>query len=275
MRCRLVILALFFAIAAGAQDRYSCIPFSDRKVFDAGESLTFGVSYKWGAVNSEVAYASISLSESEQGRESVLYSDVVARTAPFFDVFFKIREHFEGWFQRETLVPLKAIRDTHEGTYAAYNIYNYDWEERLIHAFVDMSSTGPMNIDIPLVDCLCDVPSLMYVLRQIDVSKMEMGKRYGLNFAIDDTIFHIYLTRMGQETVKGGKGIGKVRCNRLHCSVVEGAVFEGDQEVKIWLSDDADQVPVAFWAPLRVGAMRGTLKSHKGLLHGFTAREKS
>ena len=274
MRCRLVILALLIAISAGAQDRYSCIPFSSRQVFDAGETLTFGVSYKWGAVNTEVAYASISLSETKQGSESVLYSDVVARTAPFFDVFFKIREHFEGWFQRGTLTPQKAIRDTHEGTYAAYNLYNYDWEERIIHAFVDMTSTGPKNVEIPLVDCVCDVPSLVYVLRQADVSRMEVGKRYGLNFAIDDTIFHIYLTRMGQETIKA-KGIGKVRCNRLHCSVVEGAVFDGGQEVKIWLSDDADQVPVAFWAPLRVGAMRGTLKSHQGLLHGFTAREKS
>lgn len=273
MRCRLVILALFIAIAAGAQDRYSCIPFTERSVLDAGQTITFGISYKWGAVTTEVAHATISLTETQLGRESVFYSDVTARTAPFFDVFFKIREHFEGWFRKDTYAPLKCIRDTHEGAYAAYNVFNYDWDERQIHAFVEMSSSGRRNLDIPLVDCVSDVPSLVHYLRLVDVSRMELNKRYGLNFAIDDTVFHIYLTRVGQETIKA-KGIGKVRCNRLQCSVVEGAVFEGDQEVKIWLSDDADQVPVAFWAPLRVGAMRGTLKGYEGLLYGFTAREK-
>ena len=272
MRFLLVIWALLFAFSAGAQDRYACIPFSDKPIFEAGETLSYGVSYKWGAVNTEVAQAHLKLEETRMGKETVYHSDVSARTAPFFDVFFKIREHFEGWFQKGTLIPQKCIRDTHEGTYAAYNMYNYDWEERQIHAYVDMTSTGAMNLDIPLVDCICDVPSLVYFVRKADLSKMEEGKRYGLNFAIDDTVFHIYLTRKGQETLKV-KGIGKVRCNKLYCSVVEGAVFNGMEEVKIWLSDDANQVPVSFWAPLRVGAMRGTLKKYNNLRYGFTSVE--
>ena len=275
MRLRLVIWALLFmALSAGAQERYSCIPFSDKPIFVAGETLSYGVSYKWGAVNTEVAQANLKLEETRLGKETVFHSDVSARTAPFFDVFFKIREHFEGWFQKETLIPQKCIRDTHEGTYAAYNLYNYDWDARQIHAYVDMTSRGEMNLDIPLVDCICDVPSLVYFVRKADLSQMEEGKRYGLNFAIDDTVFHIYLTRKGQEIIKV-KGLGNVRCNKLYCSVVEGAVFNGKEEVKIWLSDDANQVPIAFWAPLRVGAMRGTLKGYENLLYGFTAREKS
>ena len=231
MRFLLVIWALLFAFSAGAQDRYACIPFSDKPIFEAGETLSYGVSYKWGAVNTEVAQAHLKLEETRMGKETVYHSDVSARTAPFFDVFFKIREHFEGWFQKGTLIPQKC-----------------------------MTSTGAMNLDIPLVDCICDVPSLVYFVRKADLSKMEEGKRYGLNFAIDDTVFHIYLTRKGQETLKV-KGIGKVRCNKLYCSVVEGAVFNGMEEVKIWLSDDANQVPVSFWAPLRVGAMREPLRN--------------
>lgn len=274
MRWKLVILALFFALVArGQEERYSCIPFAQDPAFTPGEVLNFGVSYKWGAVNTEVAQAKLVLEETTLGRERVLHSDVTARTAPFFDVFFKIREHFEGWFQIGTLRPEKCIRDTHEGTYAAYNLYSYDWDAREIHAFVEMSDKGKMNLDIPLVDCICDVPSLVYFVRQADLSQMEQGKRYGLNFAIDDTVFHIYLTKMGTETVKV-KGLGKVRCQRLNCSVVQGAVFEGDQEVKIWLSDDANRLPVSFWAPLRVGAMRGSLKSYENLRYEFSAREQ-
>jgi hypothetical protein len=51
-------------------------------------------------------------------------------------------------------------------------------------------------------------------------------------------------------------------------------MFEGNEDVKIWLSDDANQLPISFWAPLRVGAMRGALKGYENLLYPFTALEK-
>jgi len=270
MRRLLVICAVFFTLTSWAQERYTCIPFSDRKVFDADEVLSFGISYKWGAVNTEVATARIAVENTKLGKETLFHSDVTARTAPFFDVFFKIREHFEGWFQPKTLRPEKCIRDTHEGTYAAYNRFQYDWDERIIHAYVERTSHGERNLEIPLVDCVCDVPSLVFCLRQMDVSKMDIGKPYGLHFAIDDTIFQISLINMGKETVKV-KGMGQVRCNYLRCTVVKGAMFQGDEDVKIWLSDDGNQVPVAFWAPLRVGAMKGTLKAHENLLYPMTS----
>ncbi len=265
------IWAMLFSLPLLAQEKASCIPFSQDAVFIPGEDITYGVSYKWGAVNTEVAQARLQLEDGGMyDGKPVYHSTVTARTASFFDVFFKIREHFEGWFHQHTLVPQKCIRDTHEGTYASYNLFHYDWDERQIHARVESTSQGSKNIDIPLVDCVCDIPSLVYFLRRMDVSRMKEGEKYGLNFAIDDTIFHIHLTYGGLETVKV-KGIGKVRCRFLRCSVVTGAVFAGDEDVKVWLSDDANQVPVAFWAPLRVGAMRGSLKSYNHLKYDLTA----
>ncbi len=274
MRRWFFISAVFFSLTALAQERAACIPFSGDEVFGPEEELTYGVSYKWGAVNTEVATAQLKVEDGGQYNGVPIYHSVVsARTAPFFDVFFKIREHFEGWFEKKTLAPQKCLRDTHEGTYAAYNLFYYDWQARQIHARVESTSEGNKTLDIPLVDCVCDIPSLVYFLRRMDVSKMEEGNKYGLNFAIDDTIFHIHLKNCGLETVKV-KGMGKVRCHYLRCSVVTGAVFEGNEDVKIWLSDDANQVPVAFWAPLRVGAMRGFLKNYENLSYAFTAQEE-
>lgn len=253
------ISAVALCLSSIAQTGAGCVPFLDRTVFSDGEKLTFGVSYKWGAVNTEVASAEIEVQKQIYNGEPVWYSDVKARTAPFFDVFFKIREHFMGWFSLGSLRPQKCIRDTHEGEYAAYNLFYYDWADRVIHATVKNTSEGDKELDIPLKDCVCDIPSLVYFLRQMDMARMPAGVPYDLHFAIDDTIFHINITLDGTEDVMV-KGFGSVRCKRLLCSVVSGAVFAGDQDVKIWVSDDENQVPVSFWAPLRVGAMRGSLK---------------
>ena len=48
-------------------------------------------------------------------------------------------------------------------------------------------------------------------------------------------------------------------------------MFEGNEDAILWFSDDDNRLPVAFMAPLKVGAMNGRLASYEGLAHDFTA----
>ena len=57
--------------------------------------------------------------------------------------------------------------------------------------------------------------------------------------------------------------MGKRNALLFTCSVVQGAMFEGDQELKFWFSDDGYYVPLGVMAPLRVGACWCWLKQYK------------
>lgn len=266
------VLILALALAALQPLAGQCLPKGKDAAFKPGEKITFALTYKWGAVQTEVASAILAV-DSVAYKGSPAYKSVLqVKSAPFFDVFFKMRENFQGWMEPQSLRPLKFIRDTHEGNYDATNLYIYDWDSRVIHADVNFDGRGPQTMDIPLKDCVFDIGSILYYARGMDVKRLYVGGKYPLSFAIDDSVFDIMLTYKGKENLKVRKYGGKtIRCMKFSCSVVSGAMFTGDEEFLLWISDDGNRLPVTFMAPLRVGAVWGWLKGTEGLKYDFSS----
>lgn len=253
MRFRLLILALLVSVTATGQ---SARPFRD------GERFTMSLMFKWGAVNTEVAQADIRLDSLLYRDESAYHVNCFVKTAPFFEVFFKMREDFHSWFRTSDLRPLKFTRDTYEGGYTATNLYLYDWPAGVIHANVNFEGKGPQVLDIPLHEGVFDLPSLIYYFRTLDMDSFSRGDRFPFTFAIDDDVYDIVLTYYGKERLNVRKK-GKMDAVHFSCSVVTGAMFEGNQEVQMWFSDDARRIPLAIMVPLRWGSIRGWIKDYQ------------
>lgn len=264
-RFLLIWSCLLFCVLMHAFPTRKDLPFQD------GEQARYSIKFKWGAVNTELAWADMALAETKEAGEPCYRLKLSARTVPFYDAFYYIRENFESWFSIEEQRPIKCTRDTWEGKYTAWNRYTYDWDNQVIHADVNFNGRGDEHYEIPLKQEVYDLPTLVYHFRTIDASQLRGGERFPLQFAIDDSVFDIHLTFVGRETCSVPR-IGKVRTLHFYCSVVSGALFEGDKPVEIWLADDGTCLPVAFMAPLRVGAIQGWLKQHKGLKYNFDAR---
>ena len=260
-------LILWAATSLSAQN---CLPLGKSRAFNSGEKLTFSLMFKWGAVNTEVGQAELSIDSTSFNGKPAYHSALFVKSMPFFDVFFKMREHFQGWMSIDDVRPLKFIRDTHEGNYDATNLYYYDWDKKIIHADVNFNRKGPQKLEIPLKECVFDIGSILYYARCMDTSKLKEGGKYPISFAIDDSVFDVMLTYRGKEVVKARK-LGKVRCMRFTCSVVSGQMFSGDEEFVLWISDDGNRLPVGFMAPLRVGAVRGWLKEYENLKYPFSS----
>ncbi len=264
MRRWLLIFSLMLCTLVAAAQGKCGVPVRENLAFQAGERLELGLQYKWGAVRTEVAQAVVTVDTVRYKGTPAFRSAFVVQSAPFFDVFFKMRENFRSWFTRDDIRPLKFIRETQEGNYTASNLYLYDWEERQIHATVAFGSKPETTLDIPLHDCVWDLPTVIYYLRNLDCSRMKPGAQYPLSFVIDDEVFNIHITYNGPSTLKAKK-LGRFRVQGFSCSVVSGAMFEGDQQLQVWFSDDENFVPVAVMAPLRWGAVWGWLKGYEGL----------
>lgn len=261
MRWKLLIASLFFSLTVLGQGR-GCIPTLDKTPFKAGEEIELALFYKWGLVNTEVAQAVVKLEGVPFKGEPAYHVGFQVKSAPFFDVFFKMREDFHSWFTVKDLKPLKFTRNTLEGKYTATNEYHYDWEKKLIHADVNFNGRGMEHYEIPLHDCTYDLPALIFYLRTMDLSQMRKGGRYKLSFAIDEAVFDVVLTFHGKDVVSLSKS--EKRDGLLFtCSVVSGAMFAGNQELKFWFSDDGNFVPLAVMAPLRWGAVWAKLKDYR------------
>ena len=253
-----------------------CIPVrtvaEEDLAYQAGEKLTFTMHYEWGTIDSDVGTGTVHLDTVRFNGHKAFHCSVYGRTTRFFDLIFKVREDFDAWFTCDGLRPLKFTRDTHEGRYVARNTYIYNWEsaEPYIAADVYSSSSGQRNLELPLTPCTYDLPSLFFLARNMDIDTIVPGKKYPMTFAIDDDVYNVYFILFGRETVKV-KGLGTVRTIKFAARLVAGEVFNGEEDMMIWISDDDNRIPVKFEAPILVGTASGRLKSYEGLKYPFSS----
>lgn len=254
----------------------SCVPIRDIAekglAYKAGEKMDFTMHYTWGMIDSDVGSATVNLDTVRFNGEKAFLCSVYGKTTRMYDLFFKVREDFKSWFSVDGLRPLKFTRDTFEGKYVARNTYIYDWNAAEPHIIADVysSSRGQRNMELPLTPCTFDLPALFFFARNIDMGKVEPGKRYPMTFAIDDDIYNVYFIFYGPETIKV-KGLGTVKTIRFAAKLLAGEVFTGEEDMMIWISDDENRVPVYFEAPILVGTASGRMSGCSGLKYPFSA----
>lgn len=254
----------------------SCVPIKDIAekglAYKAGEKMDFTMHYTWGMIDSDVGSATVNLDTVRFNGEKAFLCSVYGKTTRMYDLFFKVREDFKSWFSVDGLRPLKFTRDTFEGKYVAKNTYIYDWNAADPHIIADVysSSRGQRNMELPLTPCTFDLPALFFFARNIDMEKVEPGKRYPMTFAIDDDIYNVYFIFYGPETIKV-KGLGTVKTIRFAAKLLAGEVFTGEEDMMIWISDDENRVPVYFEAPILVGTASGRMSGCSGLKYPFSA----
>ena len=240
--------------------------------FRSGEKMSFVLHYRWGAINSDVGHANVSLDAVTYNGQEAFLCSAYGRTTKLFDLFFKVREDFRSWFTRDGLRPLNFTRNTYEGGYEARNTYVYDWSAADPHIIADVysSSSGQRYPYIPLTPCTFDLPSLFFFARNMDFDVVEPGRKYPMTFAIDDDVYNVYFILYGPETIKV-KGLGTIRTIKFAAKLLEGEVFKGEEDMMIWVTDDENRLPVYFEAPLLVGTATGRMTGYEGLKHPFTA----
>lgn len=254
----------------------SCVPVmttsEDSLAFHAGERMEFILHYKWGAINTDVGAATVTLDSLDFNGEPAFQCSVFGQTTRLFDRIFRVREDFKSWFTRNGLRPLKFTRDTYEGGYEARNTYMYQWDaaEPHIAAEVYTSKLGQTFLELPLTPCTYDLPSLFFFARNMDIENVEPGKRYPMTFAIDDEVYNVYFILYGPETIKV-KGMGTVKTIKFAAKLLEGEVFKGEEDMMIWISDDENRLPVYFEAPLLIGRAAGRMSGVGGLKYPFSS----
>ena len=258
------ILILCICLAAPFSFAQESAPFQE------GEDVCLTIMYKWGAINTEVGTAQLRVFTDTCKGEEAYNLDCRAWTAPFFDRFYKIREELHSWVRASDLRPLRFTRSTFEGGYTASNDFNYDWEDGVIRADVTFGDNGPQYLEIPIVDGDLDLISLLYYFRCLPAESYEAGATTKVRFAIDDNVFDVYVHSNGMENIKVRKK-GRLNAWHLSCSVVKGALFEGDENLHLWMSADENRIPVAAKVPLKVGAVQAWLSSYEGLKYPFTS----
>ena len=174
------------------------------------------------------------------------------KTYSFFDNFFKVRDKYETYIDTATLQPLKFIRNVSEGSYKKYENVSFN---KTAHTAITNSGV------FKTPDCIQDVLSTMYYARNIDFDKMKPGDKIPFSMFLDNQVYDLYIRYVGKETIK--TKYGKFRAIKIKPLLIKGTIFEGGEKMTVWISDDANHIPVRVESPISVGSVKVDMMDFK------------
>lgn len=220
--------------------------------FKRGEELTYRIHY--GAVNAGVAIMTVDNSAKLIAGRPTLHVIGTGTSKGAFDWVFKIRDRYESYMDEEALMPWLFIRRVDEGGYKINQNQSYD------HSLGKVNSNGK-SLTIPKY--IQDMLSAFYYARTIDFSKAKKGDTYAVQTFVDDEVWDLKIKFLGKEVVNSD--VGKINCLKFCPVVQKGRVFKKEEDLTLWISDDANHVPVRAQGEILIGSVKMDLIKTSGL----------
>ena len=230
------------------------------EAFKSGEWLRYKMSYS-GFLRAGTAV--LEVQEKDFRGKKVFYTKGTGWTSGMIKWFFKVDDKYESYFDKDTIKPYLFKRKIDEGGYKKHRItsFNYDSKKAYVQDFTKQKDTSVSFFNVQ------DMLSSFYYLRNKDVTKMKKGDEIAIDMFMDSQIYPFKLRFLGRETLK--TKFGKVKTLIFRPIVQSGRVFKAQESVTIWITDDANKIPLKMKASLSVGSLRAELEAYKGLANSF------
>lgn len=242
---------------------------TDNTSFVAGESLTYKIYYNWNFVWVPAGELNFRVND----EDDQYHFQVIGKTYDSYNWFFEVEDYFDTWVQKESLLPVRAIKSIREGKYRLYDDLTFDqFRHRVYNERGKAKDDIRERLHFDLDGCMHDMVSILYYCRNIDFSASRPGDAIPIQIFADKEKWPLSVTFKGREPEKKIKGAGRYKTMQFSPQVIEGDLFPDGAQVNVWVTDDANKLPLLIESPLSVGSVKAILIDHKGLRHPVQAR---
>ncbi len=229
--------------------------------FQPGEKLTYVVHY--GLMDAGEAVLELHESDLRMEGRPLLHAKGVGRSLGAFNLFYKVDDRYDTWFDRDGVFPWIFKRSVSEGGYNFTQDYVYLQHMQVVTTQKQRTHAVPMHVQ--------DMLSAFYYARTLDLSDIAPGQEFTIPCFLDDELWPLRMRYVGRETIKIRSG--RYRCLKFQPVVQEGRIFASNEDLNVWITDDGNRIPVLAQAKVLVGSIKMELRAHEGLAHPI-AREK-
>ena len=258
---RLLIFLLLFSFLSAFPQTYRKV---NNTAFVRGEKLTFRVAFNSALTGSITGgKATIEVKDDNKLINNRNTYRVVGegKTTGFIEFFYKIKEKFESYFDEDALIAYQFSRHTRENNYKKDDIVTFRQDD---HLAVSLTKIKPVPPNVQ------DIISGFYYSRTIDISDLKPGGIIHIPFFLDDSVYNSRIIFKGRETVE--TKLGRFKCLAFRPMVATGYAFDDPYPVTVWITDDANRLPVLIESELSVGRARVELISYSGLANPMTSK---
>ncbi len=239
-------------------------------VFGDGEQIRYTVSYNWGPVWVDAGLVTFSVTNDLFRGKPAWHLKGTGKSFASYDMLFKVRDYFDSWIDPGSFQSYSFQRNVYEGDYTLLNTLNFDHNANRVIANTK-SNNNPQRTDtLAIRSCAFDMLSAVYYTRTLDFSELHPDIKKHITVLIDDAYYDIYIRPLGREIVESTDG-KRYRCLKFAARMVQGTIFKGEEDVLVWVTDDANKIPIYIEAKIIVGTIKAYLKDAKGVRNPFSS----
>lgn len=262
--------AIFFSglsLSLSAQLNCGKVISPEKVAFKGGEELNYTVTYNSAMVNTTIADVRLTVEDIVWGAIPVYKTLATAKTRPFYNVFFKLDNRYEGVMDKSRLRPVIYSTMLREGGYRYSSSYAYNWGNNTVRTSGhNVKRNRTYNKTQGLLSGSYDPMALFYNMRCMDGEQVGPGYKLALDLLLEDTIRTI-IFRFVKREVKDIPGVGKFKVLKFVgdlATQTEDSFKDGSQ-FSILISDDRNHIPIYLESPIKVGRIAATINSWKAL----------
>jgi len=233
----------------------------ENTVCKSGEKLTYSLYYNWNFIWISAGWLEFEIIEEGE----YYYANVTGKTHDSYNWFFEVDDHYSSMIRTKDMMPLSFKRDITEGDYHLVNEINFDYENDIVLSSVRINEGETSLYTFEMNDCIHDLISLCYNLRNMDIDLLKNTKHIMTDLVFDDQIFHIPMKYLGEVKNKKVKKLGRFDLMKVSPDLIEGHVFDTKSQMIIWVSNDENRIPVLIETPIKVGKIKAVLKSYENI----------
>ncbi len=232
--------------------------------FTPGESITFSIFYSVIGVYFNAGTANFKTTEETLNNTSVYHTVGTGWTNSKYDWIFKVRDRYESYYDKQSMLPIKFIRNVNEGKYKRSQTAVFD------HTAGNVLTEENKTLTVP--KCSFDIISALFNIRSVNFDKLAVNSKIIFDMYMDGEVYHMYLRYLGKENVE--TKLGTFKAIKVKPLLVKGNAFKGGEKMTAWISDDDNHIPVRIESDLSVGSIKVDLMQYSNLRTTLSSRIK-
>lgn len=259
-----LILILFFNVGVFLSAQSQCL--ENAEPFKIGERVEYEVYYNWGFIWVNAGEVSFSVKPGLYKGKPVYHFVSEGISKSNYDWLYKVRDTYESKVAVDQFQPMWFKRDTYEGKFKVDEEYNYLPEENKVAFTLEDSENTLIKDTLDVKPCSFDVITMVYYARTIDFSKYKTGAKIPINVLIDGEAHALYIRYLGTEVVETREK-KKFDCIKFKPLLVEGSIFQGGEDMTVYVTNDKNKIPILVEAKIIVGSIKAYLSKSSNIKH--------
>jgi len=252
----------------GAENVPTCM--IDNVSFKDDEELVYKIYYNWGLVWLSAGEATFKVKEKKDG----YLISAVGKTYSGYEWLYSVHDRYEAFVDKATMLPLWSTREIKENNYTLYEKMVFDQDAGRVTSTKGKTKKEATSAVIPVSDCAHDILSILYFVRNYPFKTFKNGQSFPVSVFLDRENNNLTAKYNGIKKKQDVKGLGSFNSYIISPATIEGKVFEKGNTMKMYISEDANHIPLMVETKLSVGSVKVVLKSYKNLRYPLASKIK-